>query len=245
MEKMLAAVLIVTLVVTSSIASVNAAPATTPANDIAKIVFVHYKAPAKLPGVGNAKKNGEGYQLYQGGVKWSTADLPVSYVINTANSGVNSSAAFAQVAAAFEAWDSQTSRELFDDSVGTTDIVGASIDGSNVISWTNLGSSGVIAVTTFWYNTRAKKLIEFDIQFNTYFPWGIDPDGEGTAYSLPDAMDIRNIATHEAGHTLVLNDLYQSQYSQMTMYGYSDYSEVSKISLEAGDIAGVHALYGN
>lgn len=57
-------------------------------------------------------------------------------------------------------------------------------------------------------------------------------------------MDVRNIATHEVGHTLVLEDLYQDRYVQMTMYGYSTEGEVKKISLEAGDIAGVQALYG-
>ncbi len=57
-------------------------------------------------------------------------------------------------------------------------------------------------------------------------------------------MDIRNIATHEAGHTLVLSDLYQGRYAGMTMYGYSEYGEVKKISLESGDIAGLHKLYG-
>jgi hypothetical protein len=58
-------------------------------------------------------------------------------------------------------------------------------------------------------------------------------------------MDIRNIATHEVGHTLVLEDPYQNQFAQTTMYGYSTEVEVKKISLEAGDIAGVKALYGN
>jgi len=243
MKKILAAILVAALLATSSAATVSAKSVAPP--DIEKVVFIHYKAPAKPSWAGGTKKDNEGYQLYKGGVKWSNADLPVTYLVNAASSGVNPVAAVNQVVAAFEAWASQASKELYNDTVGTTDITGASADGLNVISWVNLGSSNVIAVTTFWYNVKTKKLIEFDMEFNTRFPWGIDPDGEGTISALTGAMDIRNIATHEAGHTLVLNDLYQSQYTQMTMYGYSDYGEVEKISLEAGDIAGVQALYSN
>jgi len=31
----------------------------------------------------------------------------------------------------------------------------------------------------------------------------------------------------------------------MAMYGYSEYGEVKKISLEQGDIDGLHKLYGS
>jgi len=107
-----------------------------------------------------------------------------------------------------------------------------------------IANSNIIAITTFWFYVNTKELFEFDIEFNSQFTWGIDTDGEDTEYELTNAMDIRNIATHEAGHTLVLSDLYQGQYAGMTMYGYSEYGEVKKISLESGDIAGLHKLYG-
>ena len=73
---------------------------------------------------------------------------------------------------------------------------------------------------------------------------GIDQDDEGTDFILSGAMDIQNIMTHGVGHTLVLNGLYQDRYVRMTMCGYSSYGEVTKISLEPGDIAGAQALYG-
>jgi predicted Zn-dependent protease len=57
-------------------------------------------------------------------------------------------------------------------------------------------------------------------------------------------MDLQNIATHELGHGLGLNDLYESAASEETMYGYSTYGEMSKRSLFIGDIAGIHDLYG-
>ena len=62
---------------------------------------------------------------------------------------------------------------------------------------------------------------------------------------MATTMDVQDIATHEIGHTLVLNDLYQSQNYYQTMYGYSDYGETYKRTLESGDIAGLQVLYGS
>ncbi len=251
MKRIVLAVFLVALIATSSFSVALAKPAVPPPKDIEKAVFIHYKAPAKPDWAGpkKPKQEDEGYKLFRGGVKWADEALPVSYLINknSVPTGINLNpdAAVAEIKAAFEAWDAETSKELYNNTVGTTDEVGASLDGNNIITWVDLGSSNTIAVTTFWYYRSTKELVEFDMEFNTRFAWGIDPDGEGTEYVLIDAMDIRNIATHEAGHTLVLDDLYQDQYAQMTMYGYSDYGEVKKISLEQGDIDGLHKLYGD
>ena len=40
-----------------------------------------------------------------------------------------------------------------------------------------------------------------------------------------------------------LDDLYDSKYSAMTMYGYASYGEEIKRTLEPGDVAGVQAVY--
>ena len=58
------------------------------------------------------------------------------------------------------------------------------------------------------------------------------------------AFDIQNIGTHEAGHVVGLADLYENQYNELTMYGYSDIGETQKCSLETGDILGAQKLYG-
>lgn len=57
-------------------------------------------------------------------------------------------------------------------------------------------------------------------------------------------MDLQNIATHELGHGFGLADLYESNASEETMYGYSTEGEIKKRSLYSGDIAGIHDLYG-
>jgi hypothetical protein len=58
-------------------------------------------------------------------------------------------------------------------------------------------------------------------------------------------MDLQNIATHEFGHWLVLNDLYKKPARQQTMYGYGAYAETKKRTLESGDIAGLETIYGS
>jgi len=243
MKRFVLAVALAALVAASGFSVALAKPAAPPPKDIEKAVFIHYRAPGKPPWAGPKEpkepKEAEGYKLFRGGVKW--AELPVSYAINE---NVDESARV-EIIAAFEEWDANTSEELYIDEVGTTGIAGAIRDDTNTIAWVDMDSSTIIAMCTFWYYVNTKELIEFDIEFNTQFVWGIDPDGEGEEYALTDAMDIRDIATHEAGHALVLDDLYQNQYAEMTMYGYSEYGEVKKISLEPGDIAGLQKLYGS
>ena len=56
---------------------------------------------------------------------------------------------------------------------------------------------------------------------------------------------MRNIATHEVGHVVGLDDFYETKYSEITMYGYSSKGETKKISLANGDKYGTRALYGN
>ena len=249
MKRILLVTVIVALVAVSGFGVALAKPVSPP-RDIERAVFIHYKAPAKPDWAGPKEpKVDEGYKLFRGGVKWSNGDLPVAYLVNTGSipSGVDPSIAFGEICAAFEEWDTNTSKELYNGTVGVTETAGAHKDGDNTIAWVYIGSSNIIAVTTFWYYVNTKELIEFDIELNTQFEWGVNGVGvteANTALGNPSFMDIRNITTHESGHTLVLNDLYEGQYTQMTMYGYSDYGEVKKISLELGDVAGLQKLYG-
>ena len=111
-----------------------------------------------------------------------------------------------------------------------------------MVSWGRLGR-GIIAQTTVWYNSRTGAIVEFGMVLNTAYKWGIDQDGEGTGYTLTNAFDVQDIATHEAGHTLMLDDLYMSAASKLTMYGYGSEGLTYAISLGAGDISGIKAIY--
>jgi hypothetical protein len=153
------------------------------------------------------------------------------YRINTAVPSDRASA----VQAGTDTWNAAGSafRFYYD---GTTTASGTSYDGINAVSWGNLGSGGTIAQNAYWYNRKTKVVSESDITFNTYYGW--------TTVGAPNCFDVQNIATHEQGHYLVLDDLYQSYQSAMTMYGYGDYNQTYARTLEFGDIDGIKKIYG-
>jgi hypothetical protein len=119
---------------------------------------------------------------------------------------------------------------------GTTGLSGGTYDGYNVVSRANLGSGGILAQNTYWYNRQTKIVYENDIVFNTYYPWSTN--GAAGYY------DVQNIDTHEMGHCLVLNDLYNNALREMTMYGYAAAGETKKRTLETGDKDGIKYIYG-
>jgi hypothetical protein len=257
MKRVVLAVILATFIATSGFSVALAKPAAPAPKDIAKVVFIHYKAPGKPPWAAPGKpKPDEGYALFRGGVKWADEALPVKYLINKGSvpGGIDRVVAVDEIKAAFEEWDDNTlinddNQGLYADGIKTTTELPQDIrDGKNIIAWVYIDNPKIIARTTFWYYVNTKELVEFDIEFNSRFDWGINGVIPAEANTVVQGdtsfMDIRNIATHEAGHTLVLGDLYQGQYAQMTMYGYSDKGEVKKISLESGDIAGLQKLYG-
>ncbi len=214
--------------------------------DIGKIIIIHTKASDKKDWIKNPKKpenKGKGkknvcYRLL--GVKWKR--LPVSYVINPNNGdGLSSEFVISSIYASAEEWDNHTSIKIFDDSYAvdynaTWDGFGYP-DGRNEFVFGNFPQSSAIAITVIWYSKRTKEIIEFDTLFNDYYEWG-------NATINSSLMDLQNIATHEIGHGLGLNDLYSINCYNETMYGYSDYGEVKKRSLENGDIAGLQRMYG-
>jgi hypothetical protein len=122
---------------------------------------------------------------------------------------------------------------------------------TEVVGWAALNDPGAIAVTIIWANTRTKIVVDIDTIFNldsglawTQATLKDDPD-DAVLPTNTGAYDndVQNIMTHEAGHWLVLNDLYTDAASEQTMYGYAGDGEVKKRSLESGDMAGVLKIY--
>ena len=209
--------------------------------EISEVTFYLYYG--KAIGGGTPQYDLFGYD----GIHWSTNALPVSYYVNSKYSGVSSANTVSAIKASFEAWDAavdveheeweQTGYhfrvELYNDNVKTTSQSGARLNRMNLVSWGYLGN-GILAQTRVWYYTTSKEIVEFDIILNRRYKWGIS----GT-----NAFDIQNIATHEAGHTLLIGDLYSSPSSELTMYGYGSLGEVKKRSLGYGDIHGAQYIY--
>ena len=177
-------------------------------------------------------------------LKWR--GLPVSYVINPQNpDGLTSAFIKQAVQAGAEEWDSYTTGELYDDNVAIDSGVEYGVgDGKNAIVFGDYATAGVIAVTKVWYNPATKAIVEFDIKFDTDWTWGDAQSSPATEPDDPGAvMDVQNIAAHELGHAVGLADVYEPECADVTMYGYSDYEETQKSSLEDPDIIGINTLY--
>jgi hypothetical protein len=116
-------------------------------------------------------------------------------------------------------------------------------DYKNVITW-GRAQKGVVAYAVIWYVSSTGEIVDADIVLNSYYKWGI-ADGNEATTDFTNKFDVRNIVAHESGHWSGLDDIYDSKYSAMTMYGYTTYGEEIKRSLEPGDIAGIQTVYAD
>ncbi|MBI5148229.1 matrixin family metalloprotease [Candidatus Pacearchaeota archaeon] len=229
--KLLITILLISLVITA-ISSVVAAP------QLEKVTFIHYKDNGKIKTTMETKGESKAHVCY----KLLGAKLPstVGYQINPTNAqSLSESFVTSAISSASTEWDSHTATSLFNTyTVNYSANYGAQ-DGVNAISFGDFPQAGVIAVTSIWIGGTAKNrlIVEFDIEFDTDWNWG-----DATATS--GVMDLQNIATHELGHAIGLGDLYNYVCNQETMYGYSDYNEIKKRTLNTGDLAGLKKLYG-
>lgn len=173
------------------------------------------------------------YRLVTGGVHWASGDLPVDCVVYTSGAP---SGAFAAITPAFAEWESWTSTNIYG-SISENDQDPPPMDGSNTVFWGPIdGPGGAIAVTQFMFWVNTKELIKFDIILDSEEPWSTD----GTA----GTFDVQNVATHEIGHTLVLDDLRSPRDGALTMHAYTWPGDVTKRDLGLGDILGIQAIYG-
>jgi hypothetical protein len=101
-----------------------------------------------------------------------------------------------------------------------------------------------IAVTMIWYGSD-KHIVEVDTAMNADLPWTQNPatDDANNEMGASGYFDVQDIMTHEAGHWLMLGDLYTNAASEQTMYGYGSPGELKARSLESGDIAGLRKIY--
>jgi hypothetical protein len=258
LKKAVAVLIVLFLVAASAVPVLAAQGKAVPKGKLQTDILVHYGKPDN-PGKGGGNGGGGGgdkindyYELL--GPKWSS--LPVGYTIDVSFSPVDPTAGAGEIEAGFEAWDATvTSAELFAEPAVSDQVTVDFYDLDNTVSWRILsGYPQAIAVTVLRYYdddssgtmSAGDEFAAFDVVFNLKQKWAIDPDGEGRlkAGAKGKWFDVRNIATHEAGHVVGLADLYADAYSELTMFGYASTKETNKISLEIGDIAGTEALYG-
>lgn len=216
--------------------AVQKSPVLSHYREVQKIIFIHTKKEyAAKP---SKAASTQCYGLLN--AKWKS--LPVNYILHPDIKSVVPNAAFLSA----EVWDAATSKELFNnaysiDASANWDDAIEKVDGKNELSFGDYPKSGVIAVTVIWTGVpisgKIRQIIDFDIMFDTDFAWG--------DASLNNAvMDLQNIATHELGHGVGLDDTYNNKCSEVTMYGYSSYGEIKKRALEQPDIIGLQKIYG-
>jgi len=237
----LAMCVVIALILGLSSVAFAAEPAKKPITSpqLKEITFIHYAKPDKPGKPQPPPVDNTAYTLW--GLYLPRA---VTYYVNPSGGPIG---ALTEIELAFETWDAVTNTELFNPALQTT-ASGFNNDGQNTISWVGIAPTTIIAMTRAWIwddgdPATLDAIEEFDVVFNALLKWGIDPDDEGPS-KLKNAYDVQNIATHEAGHVVGLDDLYEGPYRELTMYGYSSKSETIKISLEQGDVAGAQYLYG-
>lgn len=204
------------------------------------LAIIHYKEKTAKP----AQKPGGASQCYgflAKGAKWKTIE---PWVVNSSNSrGLNEASAFNVVANGVAKWENAAAADILGGGTLVSDILladTASPDNKNEVYFANVADSNAIAVTIVWGIFSGpifqRELVEWDQVYD-------DVDYDWSLAGEAGKMDFDNIATHELGHSVGLNDIYDSGCSEVTMYGYATYGEIKKQTLEPADVLGVNALY--
>ncbi len=185
-----------------------------------------------------------------------------NYSTRTSRGLATKAEAVAAINSAFDTWEAaqatqtdgaRTGPAVVYTNAGATSATGPKFDGKNVVAWKSL-RIGYIAVTYVWYYTATGYIAEFDMLFNNSYAWDYTPpagiDSDPATYEDPTNLgpvstyDLRDIGTHEAGHTLMLDDIYDDNDNVpgeelLTMYGYGSFRELLKDTLQRGDHLGV------
>ena len=244
----LSVILALTFGLVSSALAAPAADSGPPVSN--KIAFVHGadEAAAKHAPPAKPAKSAKEWYKYSG-IHWADSDIPVRYRVN----GGGNDEWLTGLQAAFAAWEADDASYIeFDRTdVSWTGVPSSFVgegtsNGFNEVGWASLSSSypGAIAVTMIWYGSD-KHVVEVDTAMNTDLPWTQnsvtgDPDTQTGDLGY---FDVQDIMTHEAGHWLMLLDLYVKAASEQTMYGYGSKGELKARSLESGDLAGLRNIY--
>lgn len=203
--------------------------------------IVHYKD-------NNAKSNpakGKSvvcYGFLASGAKWKTLE---PWAMNPANTrGLDLAAVFNNESYNITKWENATGVDILGNGTSTsTELVADTLspDGLNEVYFGSIQDNNAIAITIVWGifggKTTQRYLAEWDQVFDEIdYDWSLSETG------VAGKMDFENISTHELGHSVGMNDLYNTCANE-TMYGYASNGETIKRDLNTGDIIGINQLY--
>jgi len=209
-----------------------------------RIVYHHKDGHDGGPGGGGPPGGGDSkcFDTFGRGVYWKVTE---GYVVDPTNiDGMSDSFVTDTTATSFETWDSEVDFDVFGDEDINSTVDGAdteSPDGKNEVMFGSIDSPGAIAVAIVWGifsgPPSQRKIVEYDVVFDDVdYDWG-DADDNSSL------MDYQAIATHEFGHSAGLDDLYDDECSEETMFGFGSEGETFQRTLNAGDITGINELY--
>lgn len=204
-------------------------------------VFIHLPRSPKPGHLGTCTVTTSDTVTDYGLTGWHLPASGITWQLNTATvpSSVSSTAVTALINA-FNSWTAADSKKKFFYG-GATSVKRSRLDFVNAVLWGRI-SAGAIAITYVRYYTSTGQVADVDMVFNLRYPWASFNPSLGECQSSPDAYDVQNIATHEIGHWIGLDDLYLLIDKDLTLYGYGAGGELKKQTLGAGDIAGVNAV---
>lgn len=168
------------------------------------------------------------------GKRWNADDLPIEFAINhaTVPEYMSPWMTTRSIREAHQAWGLTNSKCEGRDSIDFRFNYIGSVQkrvGYDGTSTTDFGRLDLpVALSYVWYtNTRIR---EVDLRFNSRYRWT-------NRAQVGDRYQVKNVAVHEIGHTLGLDDL-SKPHGSLTMFGVIGKGELRKQTLGKGDVRG-------
>lgn len=174
------------------------------------------------------------------GPTWNAGDMPIFWRmrLNTIPAHLDVVRTRKEIRRAHRGWPRVNTRcsEVANDFhffyLGATKWRTVRYDGVNLVEFGDPGS-GALAINYTWYSNS--RIIEVDLRFNkSDYRWTNLP-------RIKDAYHVINVASHELGHQLGLDDL-SDPHGALTMFARIGLGERSKVTLGKGDVRGAARL---
>jgi len=199
--------------------------------------FVHYPAPHRKQVSLGCTATVDDQVADYGLTGWHMPTAGMIYKINSSSKpkNITNTQLNQAINASFNAWTAADAKQIFTYGGETRDTA-ARYNGTNALFWKRIPGSA-IAITYTWYYTATGDVAESDTAFNARYAWAVNSPS-GDCAGTVGKYDLQNIATHEFGHWVGLDDLYADADKDLTMFGYGTTGELKKDSLGLGDITG-------
>lgn len=184
------------------------------------------------------------YKIFDNSAFWKDSAMPIPYKINSATipSTLNKALVMGAINASFNTWMNDAGSYITFTFGGITTAKHSSFDNINSVYFDNIASLGYCWV---YIDALTGRIIDADICLDTF-----NNDGTPVPWTIGAAagrFDIQDSVTHEVGHFIGLDDLTDPTFNAdttQTLWKWADANDITRRTLEKGDIAGLRYLYG-